>query len=443
MSSPADSVARLPDRWPVVRLGAIGRFSASGIDKKSIEDEQSVRMVNYTDVYGSKAKALDGSSDLMAVTCSCEKLAEHSLRRGDLLFTPSSETKDEIGFSAVVTRDLPDTVYSYHLVRFRPSADVKLDLGFQKYLCNHPGFLYQLQAASKGTTRQILTRDDFRSARVILPPLEDQRAIASFLDRETARIDTLIEKKRRLLDLLEEKRTALITRAVTRGLDPDVPMKDSGVQWIGEIPRHWDVGRLPWHTEFREGPGILAKDFRSEGIPLVRIGNLQGGLVTTDFEDFLSPGMVTSKWSHMRVREGDLLVSASATTGQVSIVPKDVEGAVPYTGLIRFRPKSTVTAGYLRQFMSSPAFLFQVNALKTGVAIQHFGPTHLRRVHIPLPPLAEQRAIAASTDHADERIDRLMRRTAAAIALLLEYRTALISAVVTGTMDVSTGETGR
>ncbi len=263
-----------------------------------------------------------------------------------------------------------------------------------------------------------------------------QRAIASFLDRETARIDTLIEKKRRLLDLLEEKRTALITRAVTRGLDPDVPMKDSGVEWIGEIPEHWEVVRLPWKVAFREGPGIMAKDFKEEGVPLIRIGNLRGNVVSDDWEQYLDPSQVSAKWSHFRVHKGDLLISASATSGQVSVVTEIAHGAIPYTGIIRMRPSNDqLETAFLRYLLASSMFLQQVSALRTGVGIQHFGPTHLRRVKVPLPPLKEQLDILRDLAVRLDGLERLRASTAKAVELLQEYRTTLISSAVTGQLD--------
>jgi len=210
-------LGEIPEHWEIAALRRIGEFSASGIDKKSEDGQPHVRMVNYTDVYGNRDSTITPTRQLMRTTAPAEKVSIHHLRKGDLLFTPSSETADEIGISAVVTDDMPDTVYSYHLIRFRPH--IALHLGFRKYFCNHPGVWHQFTMASKGTTRQILTRENFKTALVAIPPYDEQRAIAAFLDRETARIDALIEKIRKSIDLLREYRTALISAAVTGKID--------------------------------------------------------------------------------------------------------------------------------------------------------------------------------------------------------------------------------
>jgi type I restriction enzyme S subunit len=196
-------------------------------------------MVNYTDVYGNVARVLNSAGTFMQVSCPSAKAKDCSLRRGDILFTPSSETPEEIGESAVVVEDLPGTVFSYHLLRFRPTVD--LDVQFSKYLCNNEFVRNQFAAAATGTIRQTLSRWDFRSAVVPVPPLPVQRAIANFLDRKTAAIDTSIEKNDILLALHHERHQALARRAVTGKEERDGATKESGIDWFGLIPRSWRV----------------------------------------------------------------------------------------------------------------------------------------------------------------------------------------------------------
>ena len=320
---------------------------------------------------------------------------------------------------------------------YTPFYSTKLDeprVDFLRHYFKSGPFISSLQPLTSGIRQgKNISFVDFGESQLPIPPVEEAGAIASFLDRETARIDTLITKMLRLLDLLQEMRTALITRTVTRGLDPEVRLKDSGVEWIGEIPDHWEMVRLPWVVAFREGPGILAKDFRDEGVPLIRIGNLDGAEVNDRWEQYLDPARVSAQWSHFQVGKGDLLISASATSGQVSVVTEKADGAVPYTGIIKMRPSDAgLSADFLRFFLASQAFLQQVMALRTGVSIQHFGPTHLRRVQLSIPPLEEQRELTDEMGAELRRLDRLRRRIDRGVALLQEYRTAVISSAVTG-----------
>lgn len=159
-------------------------------------------------------------------------------------------------------------------------------------------------------------------------------------------------------------------------------------------PEGWKVVPLTDAVIFQEGPGILAKDFQSSGVPLIRLKGVEGDFVSLEGCNFLAPEKVASKWNHFRLEQGDLVISTSASFGRVSEVTEESAGAVPYTGLIRFQPKTKeIDAGFLRAFLGSSAFMQQVEAMASGSVIRHFGPMHLKQMALPLPPIGEQRAI--------------------------------------------------
>ena len=256
-----------------------------------------------------------------------------------------------------------------------------------------------LNAMANGTTFVELSRDELAAVPVEFPPLDTQQQIARFLDEKTARIDGLIEKKRALLDRLAEKRQALITSAVTKGLNPDAPMRSSGIDWLGEIPAHWEVLPLKRVVRYQEGPGILALDFRDEGVPLLRVSSIRSRYATLDGVNYLDPEIAHGKWGHFLTEVGDLLISASATSGIVSEVTEETSGCVPYTGIIRINPIDGMAASvFVRHFLVSNVFLSQIDQLKAGSTIQHFGPYHLGLMVITRPPLCEQRAIGVELD---------------------------------------------
>lgn len=180
----------------------------------------------------------------------------------------------------------------------------------------------------------------------------------------------------------------------------------------------------------------MAVDFHDTGVPLLRISGVQGRYATLDGCNFLDPEKVAQKWRHFRLHEGDLLISASATMGTITEVGEEAVGAVAYTGIIRMKPSDHVTKRFLSYFLGSSIFMEQINLMKQGSTIQHFGPTHLSRVKIPLPPTDEQEAIAADLDRRTSRIDGLIALTERSIDLLREKRSALITAAVTGKIDV-------
>ncbi|HAT1775840.1 restriction endonuclease subunit S [Legionella pneumophila] len=180
-----------------------------------------------------------------------------------------------------------------------------------------------------------------------------------------------------------------------------------------EIPEHWDVVPLSQVTDYQEGPGILAKDFTENGIPLLRLRNIEGTTVKLEGCNFLDKNKVSQKWTHFALQEGDLLISTSASLGRVSIVGPEAVGAIAYTGIIRFRSKSEkLDQNFLRAFLSSSVFIQQAEQMATGSVIRHFGPTHLKQMAIILPSLQEQVLIANIFDSFDKRIGALRETNA-------------------------------
>ena len=304
-------IGEIPEGWEVRKISSFGFFSSSGIDKKTEPDESLVKMVNYTDIYGNDSLVIDSKRELMTVSCPMEKIISCNLKKGDIVFTPSSETEEDIGLSAVILENLKNTVFSYHVIRFRPIIEIKLL--YKKYIGNNHFVLSQFSRMCKGTTRQILTHNDFKGILTILPPLQDQIAIASFLDKKTAKIDALIEKDKKLIALLKEKRTALINHVVTKGLDPNVKLKDSGIDWIGEIPEGWDVIKIKHiagscSMPVQTGPfgaQLHADDYVNEGIPFILIRNVNHGKINNtnipfvseeDAERLCAVLLITSRW---------------------------------------------------------------------------------------------------------------------------------------------------
>lgn len=295
-----------------------------------------------------------------------------------------------------------------------------------------------LEELGQGSTFNELSTDSLGSFRIGLPPLREQRAIAAFLDRETARIDALVARKEQLIELLQEKRTALISQAVTRGLDPEVPMKDSGVEWLGEIPAHWEVKRLkyaatmnPASTETRNLDGSIEVSF----VPMETVGEY-GGLELTTTKSLSD---VYNGYTYFR--DGDVLVAKITPcfeNGKGAIASGLVnEIAFGTTELHVLRVKESLDRYFLFYLSIGDAFRRLGEAYMYGTAGQKRVPESfiLNLVH-PLPPLPEQRAIAAFLDRETAKIDALVTRVREAIDRLKELRQSLISAAVTGKIDV-------
>lgn len=349
--------------------------------------------------------------------------------------------------SGILRHTVPVAINS---VEVALNQDMKA-LRFDPHRCLPLFFFYWVQGlndrlllvwAKQGATVESIEHAYLADSPFPLPPLPEQATIAAFLDRETAKIDELVEEQRRLIALLKEKRQAVISHAVTKGLDPNAPMKDSGVEWLGEVPAHWQVVPLKTAIAYQEGPGIMADDFRDEGVPLVRVAGVRGRWVTLDGCNFLNEEKVARRWAHFQLNEGDLVISASASMGTVSEVGQDAVGAIPYTGLIRLTPRAKITRDFIRALTASSLFFVQIDLLKAGAMIQHFGPSHLGQMVITLPPIAEQLEITNSLSSALDELNALFEDVEGGIALLQERRAALISAAVTGKIDVRSLVTG-
>ncbi|KGE73284.1 restriction endonuclease subunit S [Spirochaeta lutea] len=424
----------VPEGWEVKRLKTSVNYWVSNVDKVPSEDEQPILLCNYTDVYYNDFISPDLS--LMETTATSEEIKKFHLEAGDVVITKDSESWEDIAVPSLIVKTESNLLCGYHLAMIRPKKNKivgdYLFRQFQSSATNH-----QFQIASTGVTRYGLPKSAIGDAIIPLPPLPEQQAIAAFLDRETGRIDALIEKKKQLIDLLKEKRSAMISRAVTKGLDPSVKMRPSGVPWLGDVPEGWEVKKFSYVIGFQEGPGIMAVDFQDEGIPLLRIRNIQGPYVNLGDCNFLDPNKVADKWNHFKCKKTDLLISGSASTGLVCEVNEIGVGAIPYTGIIRLWPNSgTIAKDFIRWFVSSALFDTQVSIFQAGSTIKHFGPDHLRKMKVPLPPLPEQQSIAAFLDRETSKIDALVSKVETAIERLKEYRISLISSAVTGKIDV-------
>lgn len=309
---------------------------------------------------------------------------------------------------------------------------------------NNKYFYYQmiankaeLQSRGEGTTFMELAAPKLKDVWLIHPKYNEQQAIVNFLNHKTTQIDQYIVNKKKQIELLEKIRASIISETLTKGLNLNVEMKDSGVVWMDAIPKHWDIVQFSHFVNFQEGPGIMASDFRDSGVPLLRIANVKNELVELEGCNYLDEEMVNVKWKHFKVNKKDLIISASASTGLVSEVGEEAVGSIPYTGLIRLSAKnSSITRRFIKLFVSSDLFFSQVYILQTGSTMQHFGPAHLTRMKLPLPPKEEQGNIVDFVERKTQKINSGVAMLETQIAIMKSYRTSLISEAVTGKIDV-------
>ena len=426
----------IPAHWDVKRLKSLATVQLSNVDKKSVDGQDAVRLCNYVDVYYNEQVGAD--VEFMPATATKEQVRRFSLCAGDVLMTKDSETWTDIAVPAVVTQDLPSILCGYHLAHIRPNE--QCDGAFLSRAIAAIGPRDQYHIAANGITRFGLTGDAIRAGVFALPPLAEQRAIAAFLDRETAKLDALVARKERLIELLQEKRAALISQAVTKGLKPDVPMRDSGVEWLGEIPSHWGVRRLKAMVpDITVGIVVTpAKYYVDQGVPCLRSLNIAQGRISTEDLVFISE---ESNLLHRKsqIFAGDVVVVRTGRAGVAVVVPTELDGA-NCIDLLIVRRSEHLYPRFFYYVMNSRMVSVQVSLDSVGAIQEHYNTATLANLVVPSIPHSEQRTIAAYLDRETAKLDALMAKVRAATERLRELRTALIAAAVTGKIDVR--ETG-
>jgi len=316
-----------------------------------------------------------------------------------------------VGKIAVVDVDFEFNIWS-PLAMLRPAPRLLAPRFLYYYLLSRSAQDEILLQCTHNTQNNI-SMDDIGELAIPLPDPPEQLAIAAFLDREAKRIDALVEKKERLVELLQEKRTALISHAVTKGLDPNVRLKDSGVEWLGAIPEQWEILRIKHLALLRSGVGITSADIREAGPYPVYGGNGIRGFTDahSDEGEFVLIGRQGALCGCINYAHGKFWASEHA----VIAYPRRAYQVLWFGELLR---------------------TMNLNQYSMSAAQPGLGVERIQELIVPVPPPAEQRAIAAFLDRETQRIDALVEKVKRSVELLKEYRTALISAAVTGKIDV-------
>jgi type I restriction enzyme, S subunit len=312
---------------------------------------------------------------------------------------------------------------------------VEAEPRFLRYVCLTRDFIDAVDASTFGSKMPRADWDFIGNMAVPVPRIPQQRAIAEYLDRETARLDALVAAKERVLGLLAEKRRALISRAVTRGLDPRFPLRDSGIPWLGEVPVHWEVKRLK-HV----GRAIIGLTFDpadtvtdGSGVLVLRASNVREQKIVLDDNLFVLMDIPET----LRTREGDILIcsrsGSRALIGKNALIDRASAGLTFGAFMTVFR---SLHNEYLFYVFNSPLFDYQAGAFSTSTINQLTVET-LNGMEVPLPPPSEQKAIVARLRDRTLQLDRVAAATEESIALLKERRAALIAAAVTGQVEVA------
>lgn len=358
-------------------------------------------------------------------------LSRFTVTNGDLLMSCSGT----IGRIVEVTEPYEKGIINQALLIMRINEYI-VNKAFFKHIFRSEDVQKQIKDNTQGGAMQNLVATDvFKSVSFTVPPLEEQQKIANFLDHETAKIDTLIAKQEKLIELLKEKRQAVISHAVTKGLNPDAPMKDSGVEWLGEVPEHWVVSSIKYLSSF-VGTGGTPKNQSSfvddnDAIKWFAPGDFSDKIELTQSSKYISFEAVASGDAKLYKENSVLVIGIGATLGKVALC-KDEFSCNQQINMIT--PNKKTIAEFITFSLSAQHE--QMKQLSNASTIGIMNQEKTKSIQIAQPPLAEQIEIVKYLNIALERFKLLESKATKQVDLLKERKTALISAAVTGKIDV-------
>ncbi|MEQ5400432.1 restriction endonuclease subunit S [Providencia rettgeri] len=424
----------IPTHWVTSKVKYISSFGRGlSITKADLQDS-GVPCVSYGEVHSMFGFEVDPKRHLLK--CVNEEYLKTSsyalLSKGDFVFADTSEDIDGSGNFTQLISD--EKVFAgYHTVIVRPN--LKNHYRFIAYLFDSAEFRIQIQDAVKGVKVFSITQAILKSADVWFPSYEEQQKIANFLDHEIAKIDTLIAKQEKLIELLKEKRQAVISHVVTKGLNPDVSMKDSGVEWLGEVPEHWVVSKLKFESEIIDCRN-KTPEYHSEGeYFVVRTTNVKNqqlnfnGALYTDEKNF-------KIWTQRGIPPvGSILFTREAPTGEVCRVPNNLKFCMGQR-MMNFIAKDKMYADYLFDYLISDCLERYIGSVSHGSTVSHLRVEQVENIPVLVPSRDEIISIHNEISKLKLSYDALVSKVASTIELLKERKTALISAAVTGKIDV-------
>lgn len=359
-------------------------------------------------------------------------LSDYSVQKGDLLLAMTGAT---IGKTATYNND-KFSFLNQRVGLIKPYKNNNKQ--FITYIFESIFFKEFVRLECSGSAQENIGKSQLGELTLAMPTTEEQTAIANYLDSKTTQIDTLIAKKQQFISLLQEERTAVINQAVTKGLDPKVQMKDSGIEWLGEIPEQWTSYRIDWVTDIVRGNTGFKKDEllkNGEYVALQYGKTYKVDIVDDSFNFFVNSEFF--KESQVVSRGDTILISTSETVEDLGHTCFYNNGNIGLLGgeQILLKPNRKVLhEKYLYQYARQ--FRLELKKYAKGLKVFRFNTTDLKQIFIAIPSIEEQIKIADFLDLETIRIDSLISKSKQEIELLKEYKMALISEVVTGKVDV-------
>lgn len=359
--------------------------------------------------------------------------ARRIVRKGDVVV---STVRTYLKAIAAVESDEENLIASTGFAVLRADEE-NVAASYLKYAVRGGYFIEEVVANSTGVSYPAISSTPFSRIKLILPSYEEQRTIATYLDHKTAQLDTLLTQKETLVRLLHQKRQALINEAVTQGLDPAAPRKSSGVEWLGDIPAHWEVRKLKQLTTRIVDGTHFTPNYIEEGVPFLRVTDIQTDEIDLSTTKFISQAEHEELSKRCKPEKGDILLSKNGTIGITKVVHWDWEFSV-FVSLCLIKPTKRLNPYYFSYFFQSDIVNQQIDEGSRTTSVTNLHLEKIRELLISLPPIEEQLQIVERLNLAGGRINEASDAIHTQIKTLKAYRQSLISEVVTGKVDVRT-----
>lgn len=412
MSDYLDWQNKASSDFRIVPLLYVADYRISPVNKIIEDGEEPVKLCNYTDVY--KNSYITSDITFMDGSASENEIERFQIEDGDVLITKDSEAWNDIGVPAIVKGDFEhSTICGYHLALIRPNKNVVIPK-YLFYCFESKQHRLQLEIEATGVTRFGIPKSAIGKYKIPLPIIVRQQQIVDYLDKELAKIDALIEKKTQLLSILEEKKKAIINHAITKGLDPNVPMKDSRIEWLEEIPTHWELVKLKYVVNLKSGDFLSAEQIKEEGDFKVFGGNGQRGYVANYNQ------------------EGDrvLIGRQGALCGNINLANGKF-----------WATEHAIVCNPITQFdyfwLAKQLELMNLNQYSLAAAQPGLSVDVIKNLFIVFPPIDEQKIISDYLLKYDKADFSVTRKITTSISLLKEKRAAIISAAINGELNSS------
>ncbi|MFB2588847.1 restriction endonuclease subunit S [Acinetobacter sp. c1-l78] len=422
----------IPSHWEVKKCKYIFEFSGGlNITKANLIDK-GIPCVNYGEVHSKYGFEVDPA--LHELKCvSNDYLNTHPnavIKKGDFVFADTSEDYEGSGNFTHLNSDIV-TFAGYHTVVARQNIH---NHRFLAYVFDSQKFRNQIQNSVSGVKVFSITQAILKNSFIWFPDHQEQQAIVNFLDEKTDHIDRLIDKQQQLINKLAEQRTAIISHAVTKGLNPNSPMKNSGVEWLGDIPEHWEVKRLKYLVSCNDD--VLSEktdaDYEINYIDISSVSLTEGVKHKEHLLFHKSPSR-----ARRIVIKGDVIISTVRTyLKAIAQIEEESDNLIVSTGFAVLRSKENLFDKFLGYWVQSEIIISKIMANSNGVSYPAINATDIVKLPIVSLPLNEQQAIVNYLDEKTANIDKMTQATKSTIDKLKEYRSALITQAVTGKIDV-------